>query len=424
MSSRDILSQEEVDALLKYSEDDDNDKQALAGLNDQDIDVIGEVGNISMGTAATALFTILNHKVEITTPTVDVTTFGDLVGDFVRPCVLVDVEYIDGVEGRNVLIVKKRDAAIIADLMMGGDGLNPPEELNELHMSAVGEAMNQMMGSASTSLSNIINRSVNISPPNTELLQLNSEVIVEKEFNPEDPVVKISFQMKIGDLVDSNIMQLAPIPFVKDLVNTLMNGGSDEEVAQETAAVKEEELEQAPAQQQQAQPQVQQQPQPQQQQQQQQQPVQQPQQQQQYQQHPQQQYQQQPQQQMPNQQQYNGTSGNVQNSQNMQNVNVEKAQFTSFDAGALGNEAPGNISIIQDVPLEVTVRLGKTKMAIKDILELGNGSIIELDKLAGEPVDLLVNGKLIAKGEVVVIDENFGFRVKDIVSPMERLKQV
>ena len=98
---------------------------------------------------------------------------------------------------------------------------------------------------------------------------------------------------------------------------------------------------------------------------------------------------------------------------------VQAAQFTPLATAPVQvNEA--NIGLILDVPLQVTVELGRTKKSIKDILELSNGSIVELDKLAGEPVDIHVNGKLLAKGEVVVIDENFGVRITDIVSPEER----
>ncbi|AZR73867.1 hypothetical protein BBF96_10990 [Anoxybacter fermentans] len=404
MTGRDILSQEEVDALLRYTEEEENDSGLK--LTDEDKDVIGEIGNISMGTAATALSTILNRKVEITTPRVSLTTFNELVKEFDRPCVLVEVEYVAGLEGRNVLIVKQKDAAIIADLMMGGDGSNPPEELNDLYISAVGEAMNQMMGSASTSLANIINRPVNISPPITEFLTLNSDAIQQRNFDPNEPMVKISFQMKIEQLVDSYIMQLAPISFVKELVTSLMGGGAEEAAA----ATAEKEMKE-PVLQPQGIPKPQPQPQMHSQQ-----PIQQPQIGAQY------------QNQQQSQQQFPGGPGYQQQPSfqqpNPEPVNVEKVVFPEFSHTEDTNAVPGNIKLIEDVPLQVTVQLGKTQMAIKDILELGSGSIIELDKLAGEPVDLLVNGKLIAKGEVVVIDENFGFRVKDIVSPLERIKQV
>lgn len=407
MSSRDILSQEEVDALLSHQESGNHQSSSdfRSGLTTQDKDVIGEIGNISMGTAATALFTILNKKVEITAPKVSMTTFAQLVREFDRPCILVEVEYISGVEGRNVLIIKQQDAVIIADLMMGGDGLNPPEELDEMHISAVGEAMNQMMGSAATSLSSIIERTVNISPPQTDLLTLNPTTIEEREFDPEEEVVKISFRMKIGNLVDSNIMQLAPIPFVKDLVDSLLDSTDEviKEAEEETPLVNEvrqtafDQNEEARVAQSLEQPAMET------------------------------QYQQPVAMGVgvgaPSQQTWGSASYAEQQNVFSQQVNADKAVFPDFGDSLDTTTINQNIALIEDVPLQVAVQLGKTQMAIKDILELGSGSIIELDKLAGEPVDLFVNGKLIAKGEVVVIDENFGFRVKDIISPLERLKQ-
>lgn len=421
MSSRDILSQEEVDALLKIQDDDESDDGAA--LTALDKDVIGEIGNISMGTAATALFSLLNKKVEITAPTVSMTTFEKLIGEYDRPCIMVEVQYIAGIEGRNILIVKLQDAAIIADLMMGGDGTNPPMDLTEMHLSAVGEAMNQMMGSASTSLANMINRAVNISPPLTDLLTLNSTILKERNLDLEKPLVKISFRMKIDGLVDSHIMQLAPIEFVKEMVAGLTSPSYTEAPAPAKPAEAPKAAEPAlqatpqpapaqempPMQQPQMAPPMQQQPPmapypqypyP----------------------YPPEMYPQQPA--YPAPQYYPPYPPQQQPMPVSAAVNAEKAVFQDFGQPAGGGILPSNIQIIEDVPLQVAVQLGKTKMAIKDILELGSGSVIELDKSAGEPVDLLVNGKLVAKGEVVVIDENFGFRVKDIVSPAERLKNL
>lgn len=421
MSSRDILSQEEVDALLKIQDDDESD--AGVALTALDKDVIGEIGNISMGTAATALFSLLNKKVEITAPTVSMTTFEKLISEYDRPCIMVEVEYIAGIEGRNILIVKLQDAAIIADLMMGGDGTNPPDDLTEMHLSAVGEAMNQMMGSASTSLANMINRAVNISPPITDLLTLNSTILKERNLDLDKPLVKISFRMKIDGLVDSHIMQLAPIEFVKEMVTGLTSPSYTEAPAKPKAeAPKATAPEPQPLQ---APTPVQAQEMP---------PMQQPQMAPPMQQppvapypqypypYPQEMYP--PQQPYPAPQYYPPYPPQQQPMPVAAAVNAEKAVFPDFGQPAGAGMLPSNIQIIEDVPLQVAVQLGKTKMAIKDILELGSGSVIELDKSAGEPVDLLVNGKLVAKGEVVVIDENFGFRVKDIVSPAERLKNL
>ena len=424
MSDDNMLSQEEIDALMNKKQDDGDDGDSEASetsndpfenLSDEEKDVIGEVNNIAMGSAATALYTILDKKVEITAPQVELISFKDITNEYDRPCVLVKVEYVEGLEGVNLLIIQKRDAAIIADLMMGGDGTDPDEELSEMHTSAVGEAMNQMMGSASTALSSIIDGVVNISPPNARYLDLNDAVDEDEDlFDPDEELVATSFNLKIGDLVDSTFKQLAPKEFTKELVATLtgkdntgLTAKDDNKQQEQVSAVAEEksqeEAEKSTVSQKQSQSQ-----QPQQQREQ-----------------PQQQQQQQRQQPAAQQTQQGAAAANTGNRrvQREEEVAVQSAQFPDFDEDS-AQPLPQNMELIKDVPLQVTVRLGKSKMKIKDILELGEGSIVELDKLAGEPVDLLVNGKLVAKGEVVVIDENFGFRVKDIISPMERINNI
>jgi len=399
MSDDNMLSQEEIDALMNKKQNDDGlnetSSNPFENLNEEEKDVIGEVNNIAMGSAATALYTILDKKVEITAPKVELISFKDITKEYDRPCVLVKVEYVEGLEGVNLLIIQKRDAAIIADLMMGGDGIDPDEELSEMHTSAVGEAMNQMMGSASTALSSIIDGVVNISPPNARYLDLNDAVDEGEDlFTPDEELVATSFNLKIGDLVDSTFKQLAPKEFTKDLVATLTGKDSrgltakeDNIQQEEISAVAEEksrEAEKSTVSQQETQPK-----------------------------------------QEPQKQTYqrSATSSGNRKVQREEEVAVQSAQFPDFDEDS-AQPLPQNMELIKDVPLQVTVRLGKSKMKIKEILELGEGSIVELDKLAGEPVDLLVNGKLVAKGEVVVIDESFGFRVKDIISPMERINNI
>lgn len=412
--NEEVLSQDEIDALLnddsnndeteavEGNEQDNGDNSELENeLTDKEKDAIGEIGNISMGSAATALYSLLDETVEITAPEVELVTFQKLIQEYERPCVVVDVEYIEGLEGSNLLIIEQRDAAIIFDLMMGGDGSDPDAELNELHLSAVSEAMNQMMGSASTSMSTIMQGDkVNISPPNAELLTLNTDEIKSRSFQPDDEVVKVAFDLTIGEVIDSEILQLMPLDFAKELVAYLTDPDPSERAEEpqesgetaadnisqnEPATESKAEAEQQPSQQTAQQPQ-----------------------------------QQQSQQQQAAQQLADSKSGAVSREEG---VDVQSVEFSQLGEAQTG-QGHSKIDLIKDVPLEVTVRLGKTKMLIKDILELGNGSVIELDKLAGESVDLLVNGKLIAKGEVVVIDENFGFRVTDIVSPMERINSL
>ncbi|MDM5278420.1 flagellar motor switch phosphatase FliY [Paenibacillus silvae] len=434
MTSKDYLSQEEIDALLRQSESLTSSEPAQKTVDDflteLEQDALGEIGNITFGSAATALSTLLGLKVDITTPKVSIISRTQFEEAFPKPHVAVHVNYVDGFEGINSLVIKKRDAQIIADLMLGGEGNPVDEELNEIHISAVQEAMNQMMGSSATSMSTIFNRFVNISPPGIDILNLESGEGVTN-LPPDETLIQVSFRLLVGDLIDSNLMQLLPVPFAKNMVEMLI-GGAQESTANAPVASTPEPapapvappaptpppvMEQPPVQQQMP-PQAPQQPVPdyggyeqapmgmpqgm---------PPQQP-----YGMPPQQPYG------MPPQQPYGAPQhyGGVPN----RNVNVQPVQFANFQNGSYGQVDENNLNLLMDIPLKVTVELGRTQKQIKDILELSQGSIVELDKLAGEPVDILVNNKLIAKGEVVVIDENFGVRVIDIVSQWDRIQKL
>ena len=397
----DMLSQAEIDALLSgtpLSALESAGFDTNVDLTPQEIDALGEVGNISMGASATALFMLLGHKVTITTPNVTVTTWEELSKEYVLPYVAVRVEYTNGLIGTNLLILKEDDAKVITDLMMGGEGINIGGDLTDLHLSAISEAMNQMIGSAATSMSSMFDKKINISPPKAFIIHFDTGVPLAG-FETSQKIVKIAFKMVVGNLIDSEIMQLLPISFAKDMVDSLLkiNRETAENIAPKA---------QTPVQpQQQFQTRVQ--------------PPQ-PERQGGYYQEP--QYSPPP---LPPQQSYG--SGHTDYGQihyeapkNRESVNIQPAQFQSFDDSKIMIEKK-NISLIMDVPLQVTVELGRTQRLIKDILEFGPGSIIELDKLAGEPVDILVNGKVIAKGEVVVIDESFGVRITEIIHPSKRL---
>ncbi|MDQ0227597.1 flagellar motor switch phosphatase FliY [Metabacillus niabensis] len=408
MVSNDMLSQDEIDALLKGAGSDDgetpeeaNEENTLKNedyFNAMEEDAIGEIGNISFGSSATALSTLLQQKVEITTPTVSVVQKSKLGEQFQHPYVAIEVNYTEGFSGSNLLVIKQSDAAIIADLMIGGDGTNPSEMLGEIQVSAVQEAMNQMMGSAATSMSTIFNKKVDISPPSVELLDAN-ETDEAKTIPDEDLLVQVSFRLKIGTLIDSSIMQLLPLYFAKSLIEELIN--PKEEVAATAEAVREVQPEPVVHHEQnysgQAQLNYQAQ-----------QPIS----------HSQQAMGQTNQQAYATQPQYN------QGRATQPTVNVKPAEFTSFEPMQYQQQDIQNLDMLLDIPLQVTVELGRTKRSVKEILELSSGSIIELDKLAGEPVDILVNSKIVAKGEVVVIDENFGVRVTDIISQTERLNKL
>ena len=422
-------------------------------LTDVEKDAIGEVANISMGSSATTLYSLVNRKVNITTPVVTLATWKTLLDSYEKPCVFIQIKYTKGLEGTNILVLKEHDVIVITDLMMGGDGTNTEGELGELHLSAISEAMNQMMGAAATSLSTLLQTVIDISPPESSLFDL-TEVKDGKEISPflGGTFVKISFRMQIDDLVDSTIMQLYPIDFARKLVETFINtqmANIDEVTEKKPEQPENDTTAQIPA------------------------PG------------------------TDNQTQMNNTNlngmnqmgnmgmndmnqmnnmgmngmnqmgsmgmngmnqmgnmgmngmnqmgnmgmnsmnqmgnmgmnsmnqmGNMgMNSMNQmgmmgmpgQNVNVQPAQFQSFSNDNMGTTGQENIGLIKDVPLEVTVELGRTTKSISDILDFSPGTIIELDRIAGEPIDVLVNGKFVAKGEVVVIEESFGVRITEII---------
>ena len=383
-----MLSQEEINALLGNMPSDGGDatpnSNSASGaiLTDEERDAIGEISNICMGTAATTLYSLVNQKVTITTPTVSICTWDELVSDYEKPCVFITISYKEGIEGNNVLILREDDVKVITDLMMGGDGTNLVDELSDLHLSAICEAMNQMMGSSATSLSSMLGQKIDISPPQAELVNLVDNISSQKAGAfLSDTFVKVFFKMEIGDLVDSSIMQLYPIDLAKELYHKFES--SKEPAPAASAAPTAPPVQNTPSQQTTpppAQPQ-------------------------------------------PGMSQPVMGMGQMPGGQAMpynyvppvQDVNVQPVQFQPFNMGVNPITQQENIDLIMDVPLEVTVELGRTKKSIKEILEFAPGTIIELDKIAGEPIDVLVNGKLVAKGEVVVIEESFGVRVTDII---------
>ncbi len=429
-----MLSQEEINALLNgmntdtdsatdTSADTTTSEEVNNGnsdnsaneefLTDIEKDTVGEISNISMGTAATTLSSLVNQKVNISIPVVTYATWDDLVKSYDRPCVFLQIQYKEGLDGNNILILKENDVKIIADLMMGGDGTNTDGEITELHLSAICEAMNQMMGSASTSLSSMLNMKIDISPPTASLVDLNDN-LDQNEISDflSKGFVKNAFKLTIGDLVDSEIMQLFPVEFAKNLCRRFENGSDVETASLPEEPVSEHVIQQDKPQGQQPQ-------------------------------QTQQQTQQTMQQSMGGQQMtpppvnmnqagygmptgypmgvmgtmpgYNGVPYQQMQPQMMQEVNVQPAQFQAFSNDLAAVTQKENINLIMDVPLEVTVELGRTTKSIKEILEFAPGTIIELDKIAGEPIDVLVNGKYVAKGEVVVIEESFGIRVTEII---------
>ncbi|WP_196591835.1 flagellar motor switch phosphatase FliY [Pectinatus frisingensis] len=401
-----MLSQEEIDALTKGITPDapqtstpnttntdtavdaansETTPNAAAPLTEIEKDTLGEIGNISMGSAATTLSLLLGHKVSITTPNVTMDTMADIKTHYPIPYLIVGVSYTTGIIGNNILAIQARDAAVIADLMMGGNGTNVSDELDEIRQSAVSEAMNQMMGSVSTSLSQVFDKKIDISPPKVHIVDMATADEVTDFWTQTEPVIRISFKMEVEGIIDSEIMQILPVDVSRELVRGLTESAKKsaeqstlpqpepavqpESTPAPAAAAVSPSPSSTPAQQTAPTYQVHTQP---------------------------------------------GNSQNI-----VSNVPVQPAQFTPLTVGPPAAVNNANIGLLLNVPLDITVELGSAKKSIKDILDLSSGSIIELDKLAGEPVDVLVNGKLLAKGEVVVIDENFGVRITDIASPLE-----
>ena len=416
-----IMTPEQIEALLSQgeagaaaAENGQPDDAVLEELmTSVEKDAMGEIGNISMGTGATTLFALLNRRVDITTPRVTITTMEKIARQYPLPFVGVEVQYTLGLEGKNILFLREGDVKIMTDLMMGGDGTNTDGEFNDLHLSAICEVMNQMVGSSSTSLAKLLGTSIDISPPKAYRVDLGNEL--DYPFNSMgDAVVRTGFDLVIEGLINSEIMQVTPVPFAKNMVKSLMGNmlGMDATAAQPPA-----EPSPAPAPQ----------------------PVSAP-----------------PSAAAPpaggqpplsyeaapgapaagQPQAYPGYPGypppppgygyppaygaGYPAPQPKQMVDVHAMQYQNFDE--VPQIVPGeNMDLLMDVPLQVSVELGKTKKYIKEILDFNIGTIIVLDKMAGEMVDIVVNGKLIARGEVVVIDENYGARITDIISPSKRI---
>jgi len=384
------LSQDEINALLAGDSNDDalNDVPVLEGmLTDEEVDVLGEIGNISMGAVATTMYTLLEKRVSITTPRVTVFETKDVLSIYQTPFVVATIEYTKGFTGTNLLVLKVEDAALITSLLMGGDGqLEEPVELDEMHLSAMSEIMNQMMGASSTSLSKLLGTTIDIAPPKSTTV--NAGFDVAEYLGDLDKVTKISFDMEIEGLLKSELIQLMPyeasLEFAKKFVDAgitgsddAIKGSADEGVRdQPDAPIQQTEHHEAA---------------------------------------------QVPQsQQTSNQQPYQGVPTMSQLQQSTMAgqgrvVDVHPVQFQPFDSPSHTGE-PKSIDIVHNIPLQVTVELGRAKKEISEILEFSLGTIVVMDKIAGDPVEVMVNGKLIARGEVVVIDDNYGVRITDIIN--------
>ncbi|OGI00518.1 MAG: flagellar motor switch protein FliN [Candidatus Melainabacteria bacterium GWF2_37_15] len=367
-------------------------------LSAQDIDTIGEVGNIFMGSASTTLSQLLGNRVEITAPTVEI--FENIQESYVakEDHLIIEVNYTKGLQGTVILALKQKDSAIIADLMMGGNGKIDKPEITELQISAVGEAMNQMVGTASTTLSEMLNTQIKISPPEIKVLEKQKQMELSKDLLTK-PIITIKFNLIVGDLIKSEIIQFMSVASAKsqvaevtDMMKTmsddLKHGLKSESVVDSLSSPAPSTAHSSP---------IQSPPPP-------------------------------PMPQAPPPAPMPQSPPPIQAQpqlQPQQQVTVQPVQFSALDKvqNVLG-ETNRNLNLVMDVQLELTVELGRTELPIKNVLELTRGSIIELNKVAGESVDLYANGKLIAKGEVVVIEDNFGLRITNIISPEQRIQEL
>ena len=333
-----------------------NDKDILR-LSTAEKDALGEIGNICMGTSATTLSTLLDKRVTITTPTVTVIRGNQYLDEYERPVVATEVSYTQGLDGDTIFLLKKDDALLITTVLLGSD-----DQAEELYLSAISEVMNQMVGASSTALADILHAHVNISPPVTREISPD-DAEVEKQRHSQEVFIRISFKLEIEELLTSNIMQLLPFDFGKKLAESLTAPPAQPVKKAPAAPVRTQDYAmEAPA---------------------------------------------------PRPERIEKPK-----------MELKAVKYQSFDEADTADYSmmrseldKSNIDLIIDVPLQVTVLLGKSKKSIKEILELGRGSVIVLDRLAGEMVDVMVNGKLFARGEVVVIDDNYGVRITELTSP-------
>lgn len=357
--SSEKLTQEAIDAMLNGNASTP-EPTPTDTLDQTQIDIIGEIGNISMSQAATTLSSILSRRVAITTPVVSCLKFQEIIDASVTPKVVTTIEFKKGLAGSNLLMMNEKDAIIIADLMMDGNGDAEGKEFTELELSAVGEAMNQMMGSAATAMATMLERIVDILPPEVEVWK-NQEQANYDRISGDTMVCKIAFQLTVDDLIESEIMQIFTLETVRNISNIVLADEGEVIQGRELPPAKEE------------------------------------------------------------------MTAPIEPSQPTQDtegkIGIQKPEFQELThAGSLKN--PRNLDLIMDVPLQFSVMLGESKKTIKDILSLGTGSVVELNKMTDEPLEIYVNGKLIAEGEVVVINESFGIRITNILSKEQRIKHL
>jgi flagellar motor switch protein FliN/FliY len=440
----------------------------IDGFGEAEQDAIGEIMNITMGSAATAVSNMLNAKVWITTPTVSIEKAKDMIYPELEPSIHVSIKYIQGVSGENVLVLKQDDVQLILNQLMGLPlEVTDDFEFDEMNISAVCEVMNQMMGASATALSELLGITIDISTPQAEVTKEAAEVN-PYGIPPDDPVCAVRFKLTIDNVINSEFISVMTIELAKEMAQKMMaayaSGGDDDSADDSSSNLSQDEIQallngagssgtaaepapapqpaasssggtlsqdeinalmngsgggQAAAQQPAPQPMGQQ-------------PV------------PEMGYPQQaqnmqgvppqmgmPQQGMPQMNMqpgampYGGYYGMppygyppMQPVQKGSAVNVQAVQLQSFENynnKELNADQNDNLKLLMGVPLDVTVEIGSARKKVKEVLDFTQGTIIELERQAGSPVDIIVNGHLIAKGDVVVIDDNFAVRITEII---------
>lgn len=391
-----------------------NEKDANVEFSSYEIDAVGEILNISMGSAATAVSELLNAKVWITTPQVSVVKASDLNYDRLEPAICVKIVYVSGISGQNMMVLKQDDVQLILNQLMGNPLVVSPDfEFDEMNISAVSEVMNQMMGASATALSDLLGISVDISTPTPYLIE-QTNFCQLAELDPDETIVAVTFNLSVDGVMNSEFMSVMSVDLAKSLSDKMIEKfHGDEAEAQPAKQPAPAPADQpAPAAPQSApapapQPAA---------------PAPQP---------DTAQGMAQPQQPAPGAYPYPPQGQPAYPGYGYQNqyaaygaypppvppVNIQNAQLHQFDAMDFGlpTDQQDNLKLLMGVPLEISVEIGTAKRKVKDILEFTQGTIIELERQAGAPVDVVVNGNLIARGDVVVIDDNFAVRITEIV---------
>ncbi|MDW7651001.1 MAG: flagellar motor switch phosphatase FliY [Bacillota bacterium] len=341
---------------------DSNETVVVQTITSDEADTVSEIGNISMGAAATALSNLLDRRVNITTPRVTLTNMREVKEQFPVPCVVVNIQYLTGLAGENVLIIRERDAAQIAAAMMGLEDA-AAGTLDEIQLSAVSEAMNQMMGSSATALSEMFSRPIDISPPETECCDLAVTKAIPADAD-EAPLLQVSFRMEVSDMLDSELIQLIPLDFARAMISELLgtlSGSPEPDVRSEPETAVPDMFFAAEA-----------------------------------------------------------VPGPAEPVPEDDYILTDDAYPEWEDTSQEREEETVPLELLRDIPVRVSGLLGRRAISLKELMDVEAGSVVELDCSADTGIDILANGKLVARGEVVVHKDRFGVKITEILQPWQR----